>query len=99
MLDAKNNLFMKTQYRFIEFIESDPKPKTRVWICKNRRQGARLGIVQWFGRWRRYGYEIGGVVFTEECLFDIINFLRQADQNHKDNIMIRNQKLFSKNET
>lgn len=75
---------MKTIYRFIEFIESKPKPKTKVWKCMNRSQKDQLGIVEWYGPWRRYAYTPTiCAVYTEECLDDIKDFLAEADNQHK----------------
>jgi hypothetical protein len=75
---------MQTLYRYIEFVEDKPKPKTKVWKCLNRSQRSQLGIVEWYGPWRRYVYVPSiCAVYSGECLKDIDHFLAQADRQQK----------------
>lgn len=75
---------MKTKYRFIEFKELAPKPKTRVWSMVNLRSQDEIGRVEWYPQWRRYCYSPTCPAWmSEECLFDIIDFLKQADKDQE----------------
>lgn len=72
---------MKTEYRFIKFVELEPKPKTRHWKMCNKRSGDQLGEVLWYPQWRRYCYcPTCQAWMSEECLLDIVHFLKQADE-------------------
>ena len=90
----KDKIIMQTVYGYIEFIESKPKPKTKVWKCINRRQKDQIGTVEWYGPWRRYAYvPTICAVYTEECLDDIKNFLAQADREHKNKKSVKNKTI------
>ena len=45
-----------------------------------------LGQVKWFGRWRRYCFFpslIDSLVFEQDCLRDLANFLEDETREHK----------------
>jgi len=75
---------VKTEYQYIVFVPAPPKPKTKVWRCLNKRSRNELGIIKWYGPWRRYAYEptVQGV-YTGECLDAIKDFLSQADHEQE----------------
>ena len=72
---------MKTEYKYIKF-EIEPKNakrKTDVFMCKTN-DNFRLGIVKWYPGWRRYCYfpmACGNSVYSEGCLRDIADFIKQ----------------------
>lgn len=76
---------MKTQYRFISFVERGVEPirKTKVWDCLNQGHGYHLGIIRWDGGWRQYVFAPATLslpIFSTGCLADIQDFIRQAMQ-------------------
>lgn len=43
--------------------------KTEVWLVCAARDGALLGRIKWFGRWRQYAFfPSPGTVFNPDCL-------------------------------
>jgi hypothetical protein len=77
---------MQTRYEYLVFEKAAQQPpKTSVWDCKNIRSGTVLGIVKWYGPWRRYCYfpEVQAV-YSAGCLDDISRFIRQLGaKEHK----------------
>ncbi len=45
---------MKNEPRWICFVPSTPKPKTKTWRVDSTESGVELGYVEWNGRWRCY---------------------------------------------
>ena len=69
---------MKLQFQFINFVEVEQKPKTKVWSCRNNRSGDELGVVKWFPGWRQYCYFPScQAVYSKGCLDDIAEFMGQ----------------------
>ena len=63
--------------------------KTHIWqvITTDENQFI-LGTVKWFGRWRKYCFFpalIDALVFEEDCLRDIANFLVEQTAEHRRN--------------
>lgn len=61
------------------------KPKTRVWeVRANINDGILLGVVQWHSPWRKYCFfTIADVVFEQDCLRDIAEFIVEETKKHK----------------
>lgn len=76
---------MKTEYRYIGFDDISPKARrTRLYLCKNRRHNAALGIVQWNAPWRQYVFEPNECcIFSADCLADIQDFIGQLMAERK----------------
>lgn len=72
---------MQTEYAFIRFEEaSRSDAKTKLWACKNRKANSLLGAVEWYSPWRQYIFmSAPDCVFSESCLKDIADFLKQAN--------------------
>ncbi len=70
---------LKTEYKYIKFVEIEKKPKTKVYSCrKNSDTEIELGIVKWFGPWRQYCfYPSDDTIFNAGCLKDIQDFIEQ----------------------
>jgi len=65
-------------YKYINFVLQEKKVKTQVWRCENTSSGDELGIVKWYGPWRRYCYfPSGPAVYSAGCLKDITHFIEQ----------------------
>lgn len=77
-------MITKTQYKFIEFVETKTNPDFPIadqrkfpWVCLNRKSKDALGYVckQW-NQWCFIALE--GTVLSVDCMEDIIHFLKQA---------------------
>lgn len=73
---------MKTEYEYIVFVKeaTSAKRKTSIFSCRNKKGGDTLGLVKWYPGWRRYCFfpnEFSFVVFSEGCLRDIADFIKQ----------------------
>jgi len=77
---------MKTEYEHIHFVESEQKPKTKVWDMINNLKGEYLGRIEWSPGWRQYvavpEFEI---MLSASCLWSIEDFLKQVNDEHKKN--------------
>jgi len=57
--------------------------KTETWRVSTL-DGAPLGRIAWFGRWRRYAFfPFDATVFEQQCLRDIAAFCEQATQDRR----------------
>lgn len=64
----------KTYIRFVEV--SNPGRLTKIWICENINNGAKLGIIKWYGSWRQYCYFTSpDRIFSVGCLKEISDFI------------------------
>lgn len=69
---------LKTKFQFINFVEIERKPKTKVWLCRNNRSSDELGVVKWYPGWRQYCYFPScKAVYSKGCLDDISEFMGQ----------------------
>ena len=70
---------MRTQYKFIEFIQ-----EMDWWVCRNKVAKVRLGLVYWYHKWKTYIFEPEtGSEFSPDCLDDISDFCKQANEERK----------------
>ena len=78
---------MKERYKYIHFEWIEDKPNPSVWECRNNRSKEVLGWVEWYNAWRCYCFCPGTVymVFSADCLADIIDFINQCMKEHKSN--------------
>lgn len=68
-----------------ENLGSSKSGKTWVWAIKAKEGGDLLGLVKWFGRWRKYCfYPQPDCIFEEDCLRDIAQFVSNATRLHRD---------------
>ena len=67
-----------SEYKYITFIELEPKPKTKVFAVENKGHDV-LGYVKWHAPWRRYVFivDAAGNFFCTECLNDIQDFINK----------------------
>lgn len=60
-----------------------PGRTTERWSVVNRDSKIRLGIVQWFGRWRQYTFDpANALTFEKNCLRSIAAFCEQKTVEH-----------------
>ena len=62
--------------------------KTQRWVVRAKadpNMNHRLGVIKWFGRWRKYSFfPEPGCVFEEKCLADISEFMTKRTKDHRD---------------
>ena len=74
--------------KYIRFVETAPKPKTRVWTVLAVDGNVPLGEVKWFGRWRGYAFFPGPeLVFERTCLRDIADFIEKQNADHRASLL------------
>lgn len=71
---------MKTKYKFIYFEETEAFFKKAYWIKNNKSKGV-IGAITWYEVWHQYVFDphYEGAIFSESCLLDIIDFLKQLN--------------------
>jgi hypothetical protein len=58
--------------------------KTRRWAVLTQ-EGAPLGAVRWFSRWRCYAfYPEPGTIYERQCLRDLADFCEEQTQMHRN---------------
>ena len=71
---------------FIEFIEiQDSKKKTKTFYIRDNASNI-LGYVMYFTQWRKYTLmteERSRVIFDENCIEEIIKFLKKSNDERK----------------
>ena len=61
--------------KYIRFVPSTPKPKTKTWRVESTESGVELGYVAWYGRWRCYTFApLNDTIYEKQCLRDIAEF-------------------------
>ena len=59
--------------------------KTRIWYVRTRDNLTVIGMIRWYGRWRRYVYEPAPhTVYEQECLRDIASFIEERTSEQKN---------------
>ena len=76
---------MKTIYKYIEFKDySNPKNKTKRFVCMNKSHNDYLGEVSWHNAWRQYCYFANAsTYYSAGCLADIQDFIKQLMDERK----------------
>lgn len=72
--------------KWIEFRHYSPKSgqKTSLWIVRSKQSGATLGVIKWFGSWRKYSFfPSDSTIFEQDCLRDIANFIEEKTKEYK----------------
>ena len=73
MMESDENTAMEGKW--IRFEEGPPAPKTSRWFVVNKGTQETIGMVSWFGRWRRYAFSPEpNIVLEHQCLMDIADF-------------------------
>lgn len=74
---------------WIEFVEPpkphDPHAKTKRWLVVEKSTRATLGVVRWYGAWRRYAFEPQpSTVWEQDCLRAVAEFIEEKTREHKE---------------
>ena len=72
----------------VEFSEPTPSEsgKTSIWAVHSTKDAGYvlLGLVKWFGRWRKYAFFPEPLlVFEQDCLRDLADFCQQRSKEHR----------------
>ena len=63
---------------YLVFRELRDTGKTKVYAVDSLRDGQRLGLIHWYGRWRQYTLEPEhNTIWNKDCLKEIATFLGQ----------------------
>ena len=74
--EPRENDAITTYYKFLKFVMVEQKPKTKVYEVYNTRYGALLGVVKWYGPWRRYCFwPQANCIFSAGCMEDVAQFI------------------------
>jgi len=80
---------MKTDYKYIHFEKTEQfiVGCMPIYECKNNKKGTVLGFIFFYPNWRQYCFtqKESDVVFSLDCLEDIIDFLKQLNKERNDN--------------
>ena len=69
---------LKGIYKYLTFIELEPKAKTKVFEVRNKQFNSWLGNVKWYAPWRKYCFfAADGIVFDAVCLENIQDFIKR----------------------
>ena len=71
---------MKTKYKYIHFEQTI---MVGFWNCINNNLGIVLGVVSYYKPWRQHIFnaECENIVFSQDCLADIIDFIKQLNKS------------------
>lgn len=82
-----------TEKTWIRFDELTPNPATKRWaVMPTARHGAlwcigggrQIGVVKWYGPWRKYCFfPMAEAVYEQVCLRDIANFCEEETAKHR----------------
>jgi hypothetical protein len=76
-----------TESKWLKFILAEKQnPKTKIWNVRSKDDSCLLGIVKWYGPWRKYSFfpnQNLSLVFEETCLTDIATFIKEETKLHK----------------
>ena len=73
---------MKTEYKYLKFVQLESSGKTSKWNCYNLHYGEVLGQVKWNSQWRQYCYfPTMQAMYSSGCLNDIADFIEQLKSN------------------
>lgn len=70
------------KFVFSELLEQ--KPKTSVYVIKNKDSREAIGLVKWYGSWRRYTYQpFCDTVYEQTCMREISDFIDRLMEERK----------------
>ncbi len=72
--------------RWLTFVDVTPvrNPRTRRWDILRADNGALLGWVSWYSRWRQYVFApVTDAIFSDGCLQEIVTFVRMTNDAHR----------------
>lgn len=71
---------MSREYKYFRIVETERKPKTKVYAVINKKSGFQLGAIQWYSAWRQYCFApAADTIFSDDCMQDIVNFVKEIN--------------------
>lgn len=73
--------------KWIVFVDRglSPSGKTHGWDVVPKDGGKRIGVVYWYGPWRKYAFSAeANCVFEQDCLRDIAAFVETKTRDHRE---------------
>lgn len=73
-------------YKYFSVNPQPQKPgrKTREYFIVNKSQGARLGVIKWYGAWRQYSVFIESeTVWNAGCFANVQDFLKRLKEERQ----------------
>ncbi len=73
--------------QWLTFENYKPKEgqKTGFCIVRSKDSGATLGLIKWYGPWRKFAfYPVADTVFERDCLIDIANKTEEMMKERKN---------------
>ena len=68
----------------IIFEELTPNPATKRWAVMPKDRSPQIGVVSWYGPWRKYCYTpMANTVYEQVCLREIAGFCENQTQLHR----------------
>jgi len=81
---GNEEMSIKTEYKYIKFDWIGGPKDRKTWKCTNIKGNYALGIICWYSMWKRYCFfPIGSTVYSQDCLEDIIHFMKQLPAGEK----------------
>jgi len=82
------------EYEYIEIwsIGHSKSGKTAIYRVQNKHSTEKLGIIQWYGPWRQYTFQVSDglkVIFSAGCLRDIAAFTARVTEAHRIRLRAR----------
>lgn len=69
---------------YLSFEPLPPKPKTKRWSVMSKESRHQIGMVAWYGPWRKYCFmPLGQTVFEQVCLREIASFCENETNLHR----------------
>jgi hypothetical protein len=73
--------------KWVSFKLEEPRRrelKTDVWHVWNLGESAHLGVVKWYGPWRKYAFfPAAETLYEQDCLRDIAEFVESETVQHR----------------
>ena len=67
---------------YIRMVQIHDTGKTLVWAVETLEDGAKIGEIRWFGRWRKYAFWPNDAIFEQVCLREIADFIEAQTKEH-----------------
>jgi hypothetical protein len=81
---VKDKAEAKDKAKWISFYFLLDTGKTKIWEVMSKGQGAILGVIKWYGAWRKYSFSPrSNTIFEEKCLRDIADFCERETLAHR----------------
>ena len=72
--------------KWLEFVETERKPKTKVFDVVSKCDCTVLGEIKWYPSWRHYCFFPAidiETVHSDRCLLEISQFITKLNEEHK----------------